>query len=52
MANIQPLIRCSQQSPPVFCVGLFLSFIAHFVLGFGLDGVPVQLVVSEPRVCG
>jgi hypothetical protein len=42
----KPLIRCGQQSLPVFCVGLFLSFIAHFVLGFGLEGVPAQLVVG------
>ncbi len=42
----KPLIRCGQQSLPVFCVGLFLSFIAHFVLGFGWNGVPVQLAVG------
>ena len=34
----KPMIRCGQQSLPVFCVGLFLSFIAHFVLGFGVSG--------------
>lgn len=39
-----PLIRCGQQSLPVFCVGLFLSFIAHFMLEFGSEGVLAQLL--------
>jgi hypothetical protein len=42
----KPLIRCGQQSLPVFCVGLFLSFVAHFVLEFGSEGVLPQLVVG------
>lgn len=42
----KPLIRCGQQSLPVFCVGLFLSFIAHFVLEFGSKGVVTQLLVG------
>lgn len=43
---LQPLIRCGQQSLPVFCVGLFLSFIAHFLLDFGSEGIPAQLIVG------
>lgn len=42
----KPLIRCGQQSLPVFCVGLFLSFIAHFVLYFGSEGLLAQLLVG------
>lgn len=42
----KPLIRCGQQSLSVFCVGLFLSFIAHFVLDFGSEGVLAQLLVG------
>ncbi|MEY9180546.1 OpgC domain-containing protein [Bradyrhizobium sp. USDA 313] len=42
----KPLIRCGQQSLPVFCVGLFLSFIAHFVLDFGSEGLFVQILVG------
>ena len=42
----RPLIRCGQQSLPVFCVGLFLSFIAHFMLAFGSEGVLAQLLVG------
>jgi hypothetical protein len=30
----------------VFCVGLFLSFIAHFVLDFGSEGLMAQLLVG------
>jgi hypothetical protein len=43
---LKPLIRCGQQSLPVFCVGLFLSFVAHFVLEFGSEGILAQLVVG------
>lgn len=43
---LKPLIRCGQQSLPVFCVGLFLSFIAHFVLDFGSEGLLAQLLVG------
>ncbi|MBR0783176.1 OpgC domain-containing protein [Bradyrhizobium iriomotense] len=43
---LRPLIRCGQQSLPVFCVGLFLSFIAHFLLDFGSEGIPAQLLVG------
>jgi hypothetical protein len=42
----KPLIRCGQQSLPVFCVGLFLSFIAHFVLDSTSAGALAQLAVG------
>jgi hypothetical protein len=42
----KPLIRCGQQSLPVFCVGLLLSFIAHFVLHVGSEEIPAQLLVG------
>lgn len=42
----KPLIRCGQQSLPVFCVGLFLSFVAHFLLELGPDGILPQLLVG------
>lgn len=41
-----PLIRCGQQSLEVFCVGVFLSFIAHFVLETVSDGHVAQLLVG------
>ncbi|TFV35087.1 OpgC domain-containing protein [Bradyrhizobium frederickii] len=43
---LQPLIRCGQQSLSVFCVGLFLSFVAHFVLESGSEGFWAQLLVG------
>jgi hypothetical protein len=43
---LQPLIRCGQQSLSVFCVGLFLSFVAHFVLESGPEGLWAQLLVG------
>ena len=42
----KPLIRCGQQSLPVFCVGLLLSFIAHFVLHVGSEEIVAQLLVG------
>lgn len=43
---LQPLIRCGQQSLSVFCVGLFLSFVAHFVIESGSEGIWTQLIVG------
>jgi len=43
---LQPLIRCGQQSLSVFCVGLFLSFVAHFALESGSEGLWAQMLVG------
>ncbi|WP_249149360.1 OpgC domain-containing protein [Bradyrhizobium liaoningense] len=43
---LQPLIRCGQQSLSVFCVGLFLSFVAHFVIESGSEGFWAQMLVG------
>jgi hypothetical protein len=42
----RPLIKCGQQSLGVFCVGVFLSLIAHFVLVMNSDGLFTQLLVG------
>jgi hypothetical protein len=42
----RPLIKCGQQSLEVFCVGVFLSVIAHFVLEKISDGYVAQLLVG------
>jgi hypothetical protein len=42
----RPLIKCGQQSLEVFCVGVFLSFIAHVVLQAVGDGYVPQLLVG------
>ncbi len=41
-----PLIKCGQQSLEVFCVGVFLAFIAHVVLEIISGGVIAQLLVG------
>jgi hypothetical protein len=43
---LRPLIKCGQQSLEVFCVGVFLSFIAHFVLIMTVDTIASQLAVG------
>ena len=41
-----PAIVCGQQSLAVFCVGVFLSFVAHFVLSLSSGSLLAQIVVS------
>jgi len=41
-----PLIKCGQQSLEVFCIGVLLSFIAHFVLETVSGGYVAQLLVG------
>jgi hypothetical protein len=42
----KPLIKCGQHSLEVFCVGVFLSFVAHFVLETVSYGYVSQLLVG------
>ncbi len=42
----EPVIKCGQQSLQVFCVGIFLSFVAHFILMLSWGTVWAQLGVS------
>jgi hypothetical protein len=41
-----PMIKCGQQSLEVFCVGVFLSFVAHFLLTLSSGSIFVQIIVS------
>jgi len=41
-----PLMKCGQQSLQVFCVGVFLSFVAHFTLMMSSGTLFAQIVVS------
>ncbi len=41
-----PLVKCGQQSLQVFCVGVFLSFVAHFILSMSYGSIWAQLGVS------
>jgi hypothetical protein len=45
----RPLIVCGEQSLPVFCVGVFLSLAAHFILVTGSGSIVQQVMVS---LCG
>jgi len=41
-----PMVKCGQQSLEVFCVGVFLSFVAHFLLTLSSGSLAVQILVS------
>jgi hypothetical protein len=43
---LQPLIVCGQRSLEVFCVGLLLSFVGHFLLEQISDTLLAQILVS------
>ena len=42
----RPLIKCGQQSLEVFCVGIYLAFIAFFILQMTSDGILAQFLVG------
>jgi hypothetical protein len=44
--GFDPAIVCGQQSLAVFCVGVFLSFVAHFVLILSTGSLLAQVLVS------
>jgi len=46
----QPLIACGRQSLYVFCLGIFLSFAAHFVLVQFNARLPMQIAVSTTGI--
>src|SRR4051812_16393299 len=41
-----PVVKCGQQSLAVFCVGVFLSFVGHFVLMLSSGSLLAQILVS------
>jgi hypothetical protein len=43
---LRPLILCGRHSLPIFCIGVFLSFGAHWVLVQYDSGIPAQIGVS------
>ncbi|TQF40065.1 membrane protein [Bradyrhizobium sp. UNPF46] len=43
---LRPVILCGQHSLPIFCLGVFLSFSAHWILTQYSEGVWEQLAVS------
>ena len=45
-AALRPLVLCGQQSLEIFCIGILLSALGHFVLGEYSDRIPIQLAVN------
>jgi len=41
-----PLVVCGQQSLAVFCVGVFLSFVGHFMLSLSSGSLLAQIFIS------
>jgi hypothetical protein len=46
----QPIIKCGQQSLAVFCVGVFLSFVAHFELMMSAGTLAAEIFVSASGI--
>jgi hypothetical protein len=42
----QPLILCGQQSLEIFCLGILLSALGHFVLSEYNSGIAIQIIVN------
>jgi len=45
-----PAISCGRHSLPIFCLGIFLSFSAHWILTQYSKGLAAQLVVSTAGI--
>lgn len=43
---LRPMIVCGKRSLEVFCVGVFLSFVAHFLIELISDSIAFQILVS------
>jgi len=43
---LRPMIVCGKRSLEVFCVGVFLSFVAHFLIELISDAIAFQILVS------
>ncbi len=43
---LRPLVKCGQQSLEVFCVGVFLSFLAHVILELTSYSMIAQVIVG------
>jgi len=47
---LRPMILCGQHSLPIFCIGVLLSFSAHWILTQYTKGVWEQLAVSAAGI--
>jgi hypothetical protein len=49
-AAARPLIRCGQQSLEIFCLGILLSALGHFILSEFDTGIIAQLAVNAAAI--
>jgi hypothetical protein len=49
-AVVRPLVLCGQQSLEIFCVGILLSALGHFVIGEYSARIPIQLAVNAAGI--
>ena len=49
-AAARPLIRCGQQSLEIFCLGILLSALGHFILSEYDSGIITQLAVNAAGI--
>jgi hypothetical protein len=49
-AAARPWVLCGQQSLEIFCLGIILSALGHFVLTEYGAGVPMQLAVNAAGI--
>ena len=47
---MRPLVICGQQSLEIFCVGILLSALGHFVIGEYSARIPIQLAVNAAGI--
>jgi len=47
---LRPLVICGQQSLEIFCVGILLSALGHFVIGEYSARIPIQLAVNAAGI--
>ncbi len=43
---LRPMIMCGQHSLEIFCLGIFLSFIGHFLTTEVSPSIPMQIAIS------
>jgi hypothetical protein len=48
--SLAPLIKCGQNSLPIFCVGIVLSFCAHAAIELSLNSLWVQIIVGAAGI--
>jgi hypothetical protein len=49
-AAMRPLVICGQQSLEIFCIGILLSALGHFVIGEYSARIPIQLAVNAAGI--